>query len=201
MKPFNSAITLIVAAIVAAPILPATAATLEQAYIAARDTAIANIKAMDKANMDTAKHSDNSAMLEAEEKARKGLEVQLRAIVGPVAIKGLEGDGAINLDTLIDGDEDFGLLDGMIFGPADAKTRVIVTTDGLFARWLHRHKDWWGEELDRHPAEPRRRSQNGCVLYASGADRCRHHAVCRASRSQAGRRGFRFRHARRAKPG
>ncbi|MGA8321372.1 MAG: hypothetical protein WB774_11275, partial [Xanthobacteraceae bacterium] len=123
----------------------------------------AKIKAMDKANTDKANtdkakpassNGDDSALLAAEEKARKGLEVQMRAILGPVAIKGLEGEGAINLDTLIEGDEDFGLLDGMVYGPIDAKTRVIVTTDGLLRRWLHQHKDWWGKDSPSLPQDP-----------------------------------------------
>ena len=99
-------------------------------------------------------NGDNSAVIDFDEKASAALERQLRAIVGPVAIKGLEGDGAINLDTLIEGDEDFGLLDGMIYGPVDAKTRVIVTTDGLCARWLHQHKDWWGKDSTGIPMNP-----------------------------------------------
>ena len=160
MRQFVSAIALIAVAIVTAPILPATAATPEQAYIAARDAAIAKVKAMDKANMDKAKakpastNGDDSAELALEEKARKGLEVPLRAVVGPVAIKGLDGEGAINLDSLSEGDEGFGLLDGIIYGPADAKTRVIVTTDGLLARWLNRHKDWWGKGSAGIPLNP-----------------------------------------------
>jgi hypothetical protein len=59
---------------------------------------------------------------------------------------------AINLDTLIDGDEDFGLLDGMVYGGADATTRVIVTTDSLFRHWLQQHKNWAGNELPQDPS-------------------------------------------------
>ena len=70
---------------------------------------------------------------------------RLRAIVGPVAIKGLDDKSAINLDTLSDGDEDFGLLDGMVYGGLDAKTRVIVTTDGLFRRWLRTTQELDGQ--------------------------------------------------------
>jgi hypothetical protein len=131
----------------------AMAATPEQAYIAARDAAIAKIKAIEKAKPVTT-NGDNSATLAAEEQARKALEVELRAIVGPVAIKGLEGEGAINLETLFKDDEDFGVLDGMIYGPVDAKTRVIVTTDGLFQRWLHQHKGWWGKDSAGIPLDP-----------------------------------------------
>ncbi len=152
--------SVILAVVIAAcRVLPsAMAATPEQSYIAARDAAIAKIKAMVTAKPDTAKpassNSDFTIIDAAAEKARKELEVQLRAIVGPVAIKGLEGDGAINLDTLIEGDEDFGLLDGMVYGAVDAKTGVIVTTDGLFRRWLHAHKDWWGKDSTSIPLDP-----------------------------------------------
>jgi hypothetical protein len=160
MRLFIRASSVFAVVMAAVWILPlASAASPEAAYIIARDAAIAKIKAMDKANADKANtdkakpassNGDDSALLAAEEKARKGLEVQMRAILGPVAIKGLEGEGAINLDTLIEGDEDF----GMVYGPIDAKTRVIVTTDGLFRRWLHQHKDWWGKDSPSLPQDP-----------------------------------------------
>jgi hypothetical protein len=132
---------------------PAMAATPEGAYLAARDAAIAKIKAMDAANQ-KAKSSDDSAILDLDKKAEADLEKQMRGIVGPVAIKGLEGDGALNLDSLITGDEDFGLLDGMVYGPLDGKTRVIVTTDGLLRRWLFAHKSWWGKGFVDMPQFP-----------------------------------------------
>ncbi len=130
-----------------------TAATPESAYIAARDAAIAKIKAMDAAQQ-KAKTSDDTAILDFDKKAEAELEKQMRAIVGPISIKGLEGDGALNLDTLLEGDEDFGLLDGMVYGPVDSKTRVIVTTDGLFQHWLRQHKDWWGKDSASMPLNP-----------------------------------------------
>ena len=48
----------------------------------------------------------------------------------------------------------FGLLDGMVYGGVDAKTRVIVTTASLFQRWLRQHKDWWGKNSANVPQEP-----------------------------------------------
>jgi hypothetical protein len=69
----------------------------------------------------------------------------MRALVGPVVIKGMAGESKLNLDTLYDGFEGFGLLDGMVYGALDAKTRVIVTTESLFKHWLREHKDWWGK--------------------------------------------------------
>ena len=41
-------------------------------------------------------------------------------------------ESALNLDTLIEGDLGFGLLDGMVYGPVDGKTRVVVTTEACF---------------------------------------------------------------------
>ncbi len=157
----------ILAVVIAAGTLPsatlpsATGGDPEQTYIAARDAAIAKIKAMEAANTEAAKKNpstgDDFAVIDFDKKASAALERQLRAIVGPVAIKGLDGEGAINLDTLIEGDEDFGLLDGMIFGPVDAKTRVIVTTDGLLCALAASAQGLVGQRLDRHPVEPRRR--------------------------------------------
>ncbi len=37
---------------------------------------------------------------------------------------------------MYEGDEGFGVLDGLVYGPVDGKTRVLVTTDGLLAHWL-----------------------------------------------------------------
>ena len=65
----------------------------------------------------------------------------------PVAIKGIPGEGALNLDTLIEGDQGFGLLDGMVYGGLDDKTRVIVTTDSLFRRWLRAAQGMVGQGL------------------------------------------------------
>jgi hypothetical protein len=145
----------IMAAILTAGItFSASAQTREDAYIATRDAAIAQIKAAaDVERRGSMDHYDDK-VLAAEEKARAGLEQQMRTIVGPVAIKGMPAKAAFNLDTLIENDDTFGLLDGMVYGAVDAKTRVIVTTDNLLRRWLVRHKDWWGKDSTNVPQEP-----------------------------------------------
>ncbi len=130
----------------------AAATTAEDAYIAARDTAIAKVKAATDAEPKNPTGGDDDKVIALDNRELAGLEQQMRAIVGPVTIKGLDGKGAINLDTLNDGDEDFGLLDGMVYGGADAKTRVIVTTGGLLQRWLQQHKNWAGNELPQEPS-------------------------------------------------
>jgi hypothetical protein len=145
--------TQLAVAIVAAFIVTAAAAaTPEEIYWAARDAAITKVKAAAAAEPKNPTGSDDDKVIALENRELAGLEKQLRAIVGAVAIKGLDGKSAINLDTLNDGDEDFGLLDGMVYGGLDAKTRVIVTTDGLFRRWLQAHKNWAGSDLPQDPS-------------------------------------------------
>ena len=129
-------------------------ATPEEVYIAARDAAIVKIKAAVDAEKRGPMDNYGADILAVEKQARAGLEKQMRTIVGPVAIKGMEENGALNLDTLIEGDEGFGLLDGMVYGPVNGKTRVIVTTNSMFKRWLHQHKDWWGKDSADIPQEP-----------------------------------------------
>ena len=143
---------LAVAIMAAFIVTAAAAATPEDTYWAARDAAIAKVKAATAAEPKNPTGSDDDKVIALDNRELAGLEKQLRAIVGAVAIKGLDGKSAINLDTLDDGDEDFGLLDGMVYGGLDAKTRVIVTTDGLFQRWLQAHKNWTGSDLPQDPS-------------------------------------------------
>lgn len=136
-------------------VAPAAAATpAEDAYIAARDAAIAKVKAAADAEPKNPTGGDDDKALALNNRELASLEKQIRVIVGPVSIKGLDGKSAINLDTLFPDDEDFGLLDGMVYGAVDAPTRVIVTTDGLFRHWLQEHKDWWGKNSPPLPQEP-----------------------------------------------
>ncbi len=137
----------IIAAVLTAGIsYSASGASPEDAYIATRDTAIAKIKADEAAENHGPMGSTSSKIDDEDNRARAGLEQQMRAIVGPVVIKGMPRDGKINLDTLNEGDEGFGMLDGMVYGGLDDKTRVIVTTDGMFKRWLRTWSDELGSE-------------------------------------------------------
>ncbi len=120
----------------------ASAATPEEAYIAARDAAIAKIKADEAADKHGPMDPTSNKIIDEDNRALASLEQQMRAIVGPVVIKGMTSDGKINLDTLNESFEGFGMLDGLVYGGLDDKTRVIVTTDSMFKRWL---RDWWDE--------------------------------------------------------
>jgi hypothetical protein len=117
--------------------LPAagSAASPEQAYLAARD---AYIKALSRGEPDPdfKKH----------ERALADLETQLRKIIGPTTLPGFPAEGKIHLDTLSSGDEGFGLLDGLAYAiplddkGIDEKVSVVVTTRSLFETWLRAHK-------------------------------------------------------------
>jgi hypothetical protein len=132
----------------------AQALTPEEAYMEARDAAIAKIKAAVTAEARGPKDSYSDRILTADKQALADLEKQMRGVIGPVSIHDLGGTGVLNLDTLVEGDQGFGLLDGMVYGAVGAKTRVIVTTDGLLRRWLREHKNWWGKDSADLPQEP-----------------------------------------------
>jgi hypothetical protein len=115
--------------------LPAFAASPEGAYLAARDGYIAAFKkTADTKNMDARNAKHDIAL--------KDLEQKLKAIVGPFALKGYPAQGKIDLDTLFAEDEGFGLLDGIVYGEMESDKNVVVTTDGLFDKWLAAHRDW-----------------------------------------------------------
>lgn len=127
--------------------LAAGAASLEENYLAARDLYVAKFKPINESGKIT------DADFKAEEDARADLEKQLKTIVGPVAIKGMSQPAKINADTLFAGDLGFGMLDGLVLTAADEKTRVIVTTETLFASWLRAHKNWYGDKVAEMPQD------------------------------------------------
>jgi hypothetical protein len=126
--------------------LPAFAASPEETYFAARDAAIQKIQALEDAKKgeDATKEQDRGFA---------DLTQQMRKIMGPIAIKGMPAEGALNLSTLYTGDEGYGMLDGLAFTSADEKTRVIVTTESIFNTWLKSHKDWWGDKVANVPQD------------------------------------------------
>ena len=120
------------------------AASPEDSYIASRDRYVAKLSQADGRKV-------LESVLKQEESFRADLEKQLRRIVGPIVIQGFPSDGKSNLDALSKGDMGFGLLDGLVYASADGKTRVVVTTDALFAKWLRAHRNWWGSKVANVP--------------------------------------------------
>jgi hypothetical protein len=115
----------------------AMAASPEDSYLAARDAYIRTFTARDKAG------AFDDAAIEAHKRALLDLEGKLRAIVGPVELKGFPGPGTIKLTSLSTGDVDFGLVDGLVYASPDDKAKVLVTTPELLARWMHTNRSVW----------------------------------------------------------
>ena len=126
----------------------------EDRYIATRDAAIAKFSPI----YDAGKSDDGTT--KAEDVVFADLKAQLAAILSEPGHKGF-GPARLNIETFYKGDEGFGTLDGLRFDSelgangekagqngADGKyvepgAHIIVTTQTLFERWLHGHKDWW----------------------------------------------------------
>jgi hypothetical protein len=117
--------------------------SLEDRYIATRDAATARFTPEMAPKL-------GDKVVKEEETARAELERQMRAIVGPVEIKGL-GAGKLSLGSLYEGDLGFGSLDGLLFASEDYKTAIVVTTRSLFMRWLRAHKTPEEEALPQEP--------------------------------------------------
>src|SRR5579871_20184 len=98
----------------------ARAATAEDAYIAARDAAIAKIKALE------AKKSEDAAD-KAQEVARGDLEKRLQGIVGDLDVDGFQHKGVLNLESLSRNDVGYGMLDGLRFTQGDSGPEILVT--------------------------------------------------------------------------
>lgn len=107
------------------------AATPEDSYLAARDKYIAQLRAMEKAKV-------NSEKIDAANtKALSDLEARLREVLGAVSVKGFPGTGKINLQSLTNADVGFGMLDGMLYTAGNENApQLVVTTRSLLDKWL-----------------------------------------------------------------
>jgi hypothetical protein len=136
-------------------LLPAAsnAASPEQEYFAARDAYIKRLERETKPNV----VSDD--LTRREQLARAELEMRLKQIIGSSELKGVAPEAKVNLDTLLKGDQGFGMLDGLVYSSPEDKTRIIVTTDALLNAWLRGHRKWWGKNDIPAGVEPALRSE------------------------------------------
>ncbi len=141
-KSIAAAVALVLAAGLS---FAASATPQEDAYIAARDK---YIKRFDKADFSNAAADKDMA------RAIDDLKDKVAAIIGPVAIKGVDPKPHNNLDSLSSGDDTFGHLDGLAYGLPGNQRMVMVTTDGLLKSWLTVHKTWWGKDEEKMPQTP-----------------------------------------------
>jgi hypothetical protein len=112
----------------------AAAASPLETYLAARDRGIA---ALNRPGADPNRDAP----------ALAGLQTQLRALIGPIALPGFPSDGTITLETLIK-EEGFGRLDGLAYASKDGTTKIVVTTEDLLRAWLVSHKAAAGKAVD-----------------------------------------------------
>lgn len=142
----------------------ASSASLEDRYIATRDAAIKKFSPLYDAG------ALDDAATKAETAAFADLQAQMEAILQETARKGY-APGKLNIETFYHGDEGFGALDGLRLDSelgkngekagvngADGKyvepwSHIIVTTQSLFERWLHGHKEWWDKGLKNVPQQ------------------------------------------------
>lgn len=128
--------------LLAAACADAQAASPVQDYLAARDAYVTQFKDSDIIG-------DEAARV-AHERALGDLETRLRGIVGPTRIAEFP-DSKINLDSLAQGFEGYGLLDGLVYSAPDQKPQVVVATDELLGKWLAAHRRWWDGKDDISP--------------------------------------------------
>lgn len=122
----------VMALLVAAP--AAWADGTEEAYLAARNRAIAVLKENPGSGENTAEFQA------AAHRLRDDLEAQLRRMLGSVAPKGFSGPPTLNPELY---GPFVGGLDGLNFAGGATRSRVLVTTTGLLQHWLGEHKVWW----------------------------------------------------------
>lgn len=122
----------------------ARAASPTDAYLAARDRAIASLQ-----RGENQPDPDPDGKYEAH--ALAGLEPMIRDIIGPIGISGFPPRGSSHVDEL-SGGTDLGKLDGISARSITGKTEVIVTTEALLRAWLNGHRNWWNAATGNPPA-------------------------------------------------
>jgi hypothetical protein len=110
-----------------------------QAYLSARDKAIAVAESPEIND-------------ERDQRAPDGLQTMVRALVGPICVKGFPAQGTNHLTTLTS-EIGFGMLDGLTASSLDGKTQLVVTTKPLLLAWLAEHQHWQNSATDNLPAD------------------------------------------------
>lgn len=97
-------------------------------YIAARDKVVAALAAAEKAGA-------SPETLEKRDSAdRKALEQKMRALLGPLRLKGFTA--TFSPGTLLGGNIDSGGPDGLLFADEDSGTYLLISPEPVFANWL-----------------------------------------------------------------
>ena len=111
---------------------PGHAAATTEAYLAARDQAIASLRQPPGKALSDA----DTALEDAREKSELDkLQTMIRELIGPIRLPGFAPAGTIST-VLVAGYVESGRLDGLAVKSRDGRTTGIVTTEPLLRAWL-----------------------------------------------------------------
>ncbi len=142
----------------------AAAATPEEAYIAARDQYVQQIKALEE------KKNGEATAEREQKKALADLEKRLQGIIGELNVKGYPAKGKIMAESLSENDIGYGLLDSLRFAETDDGPQVVVSTDGLLAQWLRKQAEWWKKQSKSPPDASNALTSDEFYSEAVGSD-------------------------------
>lgn len=108
----------------------ALAGSADEAYVAARDKAVAELAAAEKSGVAVEELDKRDAA------ARKDLQGRMSTLLGPLAFKGLKQTPAFSPGTLMEGNIETGDPDGLVFTNEGETTRLLVSPEPVFANWL-----------------------------------------------------------------
>jgi hypothetical protein len=168
----------------------ALAASPEAAYLAARDKAIAEVKALEAAK------ASESAINAAQDRALADLTKRLKEVVGPVSVKGFPPPDQLNIALSVY-QQGYGSLDGL-FSYGKANQALLVTTRAL-AYGVARSEGEGGRQ--RVPPAPGRSAPRPGLLHLFNQLRRRLFEVLRSAGNEADRRRSRRRGVRRLRAG
>lgn len=149
---------------IVAGLTTARAAPPAAAYFAARDAAVAKIRALE------AKKGAEAAAETERVKALADLETRLKALIGAHGVKGFPETGKIAFDSLSENDIGFSAVDGLRFARSDDGPQLVVTTDALLDRWLRTRGDWWKKTAKKAPGLDAAMKADGFYTQAIGVD-------------------------------
>lgn len=141
------------------------AASPEENYLAARNAAIKTLAESSK------RGTPDKQIASQQNRALSDLEKQIRRIIGSPQLKGVGPTAKINLEGLLEGDQEFGMLDGMLYMSANGRTRIVVTTQNLLKNWINDNRGFkdTGEQMPQGMAPALRWAPFYTRAFGSGA--------------------------------
>lgn len=119
-----------VALVLALATSAAHAGPADDAYVAARDKAVAELAAAEKAG------ATPEDLEKRDTAARSRLQARMAQLLGPLTFKGMKTAPTFSPATLLDGNIETGDPDGLVFSDAEGSTTILVSPEPVLATWL-----------------------------------------------------------------